>query len=111
MSYEGGILRPDLGTYDAGKRSKTLLKVKKRFDDEFKCVKVIPDKVGNGILILKAKNGLLFKTVAPGNHYEKRLALVNKERLVDKMVTCEYAELSTDGIPQHCVAIRWRKDI
>lgn len=109
--YEGAILRPGSGLYEPGKRSKSLLKVKKRFDDEFECVDVIPDKVGHGKLIIKTARGQEFKTVAPGDHYQKRQTLENKEQYIGRFVTCEYAELSLDGIPQHCVAIRWRKDI
>ena len=111
QGYEGGILRPEHGLYECGKRSKTLLKVKKRFDGEYECVDVITDKVGNGILICKTPEGYRFKTVAPGDHHTKRMTLINKEKFKGRMVTCEYAELSADKIPQHCVAIRWRKEL
>lgn len=109
--FEGAILRPKFGLYEPGKRSKTLLKVKMRFDDEFLCRDVIPDKVGNGVLILETKEGNQFKTVAPGPNFIKHSTLENKEKFIGKYVTCEYAELSIDKIPQHCVAIRWRNDI
>lgn len=111
QGYEGGILRPDHGKYEAGKRSKTLMKLKKRFDSEYMCVDVIPDKVGNGILILVTPEGRRFKTVAPGNHYDKKMTLIGKHRYIGRKVTCEYAELSNDKVPQHCVAIRWRAEL
>lgn len=109
--FEGSILRPYGGKYEIGKRSKNLLKVKMRFDDEFKCVDILEDKVGNGVLLLETKEGKQFKTVAPGPQFVKREQFLNKEAYIGKYVTCEYAELSIDKIPQHCVAIRWRNDI
>lgn len=111
QGYEGGILRPDYGKYEPGKRSKTLLKVKKRFEAEYECLDVIPDKVGNGILICKTPEGFAFKTVAPGDHYTKRMTLIGKQKYIGKMVTCEYAELSKEKVPQHCVAIRWKTEL
>lgn len=110
--YEGSILRPALGKYEAGKRSKTLLKVKKRFDGEFKCVDVLPSREGDlGILLLETQEGKQFKTIAPGCYAEKVSTLINKENFIGRRVTCEYAELSIEKIPQHCVAIRWRRDL
>lgn len=108
--YEGGILRLTDAKYEAGKRSKSLLKVKRRFDAEFECVDVISDRINNGILICKSEGGH-FKTVAPGNHSQKAETLRNKEKYIGKFVTCEYAELSLNKVPQHCVAIRWRNDL
>jgi ATP-dependent DNA ligase len=109
--YEGAILRPDHGTYDAGKRSKTLMKVKMRFDGEYECIDINPDRVGNGVLMLKTPEGREFKTVAPGPNYAKAQQLANKSQFIGRFVTCEYAELSLTRVPQHCVAIRWRKEI
>lgn len=111
QGFEGGILRPDGGKYEAGKRSKDLMKLKKRFDGEYVCMDVIPDKVGNGVLILATADGSQFKTVAPGNHHEKKMTLLSKHKYIGRRVTCEYAELSNMKIPQHCVAIRWRSEL
>jgi hypothetical protein len=60
---------------------------------------------------LETKEGKPFKTFAPGTYSDKERALVYKERIIGKYVTCEYADLTKEGIPFHCVAIRWRYDI
>jgi len=109
--YEGGILRHADGKYDIGKRSKNLIKVKMRHDEEFECVDIERSKDDWGVLILKTKDGKLFKTSAPGDHGAKKYALDHKEQFIGKLVTCEYADLTKDGIPFHCVAIRWRDDL
>ena len=109
--YEGAIIRPAYGKYEIGKRSKTLIKVKMRYDAEYLCVDVEKSADGWGILILKTPEGKYFRTSAPGDHTQNREALVNKHDYIGKFVTCEYAELTKDKIPFHCVAIRWRKDI
>lgn len=115
--YEGAIIRPLNGLYEIGKRSKSLIKVKPNHfgelknEDEFYCVDVIPSREGLGILILEAKNGLTFKTIAPGNNVTKRNTLEYKEKYVGSYVTCEYSELTDIGKPFHCVALRWREDL
>ena len=109
--FEGAIIRLPNAKYEAGKRSKSLIKVKMQYDDEYLCVDVEPSADGWGILILKTPEGKFFRTSAPGNHQQKREALVNKQKYIGKFVTCEYAELTKDLIPFHCVAIGWRKDI
>ena len=112
LGYEGGILRPGAGLYEVGKRSKTLVKLKSRFDGEYECVDVIPSREGDlGICVLKAPTGATFKTIAPGDNYLKNYILQNKEKFIGRWLTVEYAELSLDKIPQHCVAIRWREDL
>ena len=111
LGYEGAILRPSGGMYEPGKRSKTLLKVKRRFDAEFLCIDVISSREGLGILVLKDTRGNPFKTVAPGNNHMKKITLNNKKKFIGRYVTCEYAELSDTQVPQHCVAMRWRSDI
>ena len=108
--YEGAILRHDKGLYGIGKRSKDLIKVKQRHDAEYKCLDVIPSREGWGVLVLET-NDRTFKTLAPGPVYQKIKTLRQKEKYIGKHVTCEYADLTDDGIPFHCVAIRWREDL
>ncbi len=116
-SFEGAIIRPGFGLYEIGKRSKSLIKVKPNHfsdlknEDEFECIDVIPSREGLGILLLEAKNGKTFKTIAPGINDVKRITLKNKEKYIGKYVTCEYSELTNDGKPFHCVALRWREDL
>lgn len=111
LGYEGGILRIGNAKYEVGRRSKGLIKLKSRFDEEFECVDVVPSREGLGILVLKTPEGKEFKTLAPGDNWTKKKTLDEKVKYIGKFVTCEYAELTNDRIPFHCVAIRWRVDI
>jgi DNA ligase-1 len=111
QGYEGAIVRPADGLYEIGLRSKKLIKVKMRHETEFRCIDVEASRDGYGILILETKEGKQFKTFAPGTYTDKERALVYKERIIGKYVTCEYADLTKEGIPFHCVAIRWRYDL
>jgi len=108
--FEGAIMRSDKGLYEIGKRSKDLIKIKQRHDAEYECIDIIPSREGWGILILSTGINE-FKTLAPGSVYEKIEALNQKEKYIGKHVTCEYADLTDDGIPFHCVATRWREDL
>jgi len=109
--FEGAILRKPNGVYEPGKRSSGLLKVKMRFDAEYRCVDINPSKEGWGVLTLETRSGETFDTSAPGNHIEKKYCLDNKEKFIGQYVTCEYADLTNRGVPFHCVAIRWLVNI
>jgi len=109
--YEGLILRHQDGEYDIGRRTNNLIKVKQLEDTEVEVVDVIPSAWNWGILVCKAPNGKEFKVSAPGNLYNKRNALNLKEYYIGKYVTIEYPNLTSDGIPFHAVATRWREDI
>lgn len=111
QGYEGAIVRPADGLYEIGLRSKKLIKVKMRHEAEFKCVDVEASRDGYGILVLETKEGKPFKTFAPGTYGDKVYTLINKAKFINKFVTCEYADLTKEGIPFHCVAIRWRYDL
>ena len=109
--YEGAILRPEDGGYEIGKRSKKLIKVKMRYDGEYLCKDIIPSRDGWGIAVLMTPEGREFKTLCPGDVHTKKKTLDQKNDFIGRHLTCEYAELSLDKVPQHCVAIRWREDI
>lgn len=109
--YEGAILRNGYTNYEAGIRSKGLIKVKKRLESEFVCVGVEPSRDGYGILLLDNGDGKVFKTFAPGTYHDKMMVLANKDKFIGLKVTCEYPNLTDSGIPFHCVAIRWRMDL
>jgi len=109
--FEGLILRPEDSTYQIGRRTNSIIKVKSRFDDEFKVVDIEESRFGTAVLHLALKDGRTFKATAPGNQYEKDQALHQKEKYIGKRVTVEYAELTDDGVPFHCVATGWREDI
>lgn len=105
--YEGAILRNPRGLYGIGKRSKDLIKVKMRHDDEFECVDIETSRFGLGVLVLKTKNGSYFRTLAPGPVHIKKSIIAAKGEYIGRRVTCEYAELTEDQLPFHCVATRW----
>jgi DNA ligase-1 len=115
MKYEGGILRSLRMPYEPGTRSSGLIKVKSRDidvrDHDFEVVDVLAGSDGLGILVCKMFNGKTFKTLAPGDHGQKRFTLDNKAQFIGRMVTVQYANLTDDGIPFHCVAIRFKETI
>ena len=111
MGYEGAMLRTLNTRYESGTRSSSLLKLKSRFDDEYRVVDVVPGEDGLGILVCQMVNGKKFKTLAPGNHDQKRFIYVHKDQYIGRKVTVEYAELTNDGIPFHCVATGFRSEL
>lgn len=109
--YEGGILRDLRRGYESGTRSSGLIKVKARMDAEYKVIDVIPGSDGLGILICQMNGGRTFKTLAPGDHDQKRFILVHKEQYIGRLVTVEFANYTDDGIPFHAVATRFKENI
>lgn len=106
QGYEGLILRDRNTSYEVGRRSKGLIKVKETHDDDFKVVGVTASKWGWGILHCKL-GAATFKTPAPGTLHEKTEVLRNLEDYIGQWVTVEYAHLTKDGVPFHPVATRW----
>lgn len=111
LGFEGMMLRLDRRGYEEGKRSSSLLKVKKFEDAEYKVLDVVPSAEGWGICVCEVSPGKTFKTSAPGNKKEKEDVLLNKHLYIGRMLTVEYAELTDDGIPFHCSATGWREDV
>ncbi len=109
--FEGMMLRLDKRGYEEGKRSSSLLKVKKFEDAEYKVLDVVPSAEGWGICVCEVGPSQTFKTSAPGTKKEKEEVLLNKQNYIGKMLTVEYAELTDDGIPFHCSATGWREDV
>ena len=108
MGYEGTIIRlPDYG-YEAGKRSKSLLKLKTFLDNEFMIVDILESKDGWGILECQLDNGKTFRVTAPGTMEDKIEVLDNAEFYIGEWVKVEYAQLTKDGVPFHPVAIMFR---
>lgn len=108
--YEGLMLRQSSYPYGTGKRCKSLIKVKKLLDGEFRVVAI--HESADGWAILECQIGeQTFRTSAPGTMVQKRECLQNKESYIGKLVTCEYFSLTKDGLPFHCSARRWREDL
>jgi DNA ligase-1 len=109
--YEGAILRWGEEGYQVGKRSKYLVKVKTVMDNEFRVIDMERSKDGWAILVCEAKNYTPFKVNAPGGYEEKFNIWKNRDSYIGRMVTVEYANLTTDGIPFHPVATTFREDV
>jgi DNA ligase 1 len=107
QGFEGGMLRHLVMPYEPGTRSSGLIKVKEREDDDYEVIDVVPGSDGLGILVCKMPSGKTFKTLAPGDHGQKKETLLNKEKYIGRKVTVEYANLTNDGIPFHGVATRF----
>jgi ATP-dependent DNA ligase len=106
--YEGLILRHKDYGYEAGKRSKGLLKLKTWEDAEFKVVKIEPSKDGYAILYCETDTGKVFKVTAPGTVSEKAGILMNSDKYIGQYITIQYANLTPGGSPFHPVAKGWR---
>lgn len=109
--FEGLILRLAGRSYESGKRSSGLLKVKHFHDSEFKCIGVEPSADGWGICQCITEEGKIFSVSAPGTIPEKFEVLLNREKYIGRTLTVEYSVLTADGIPFHCSAKAWREDI
>lgn len=109
--YEGLIIRQGDNGYEDGKRSHSLIKVKKCFDDEFEIVFVHSSIDNWAILECVTNEGKSFRVSAPGTIKEKEYILNNYENYIGKYVTVEYFELTNNGTPFHPIAIAFRDKI
>ena len=107
--YEGLMLRLDGYGYQAGKRSKALLKIKIRQDAEAEVIDVEVSKDGTGKLICKMPSGKTFGLVPPGDRVDKILVAKYPDDYIGRQVTYSYAYLTDFGIPFHAVAERYRE--
>lgn len=109
--FEGLIVRHGDKGYEAGRRSRSLVKIKSVEEDDYTVVDVTPSKDEWGILHCQTAEGRVFKVSAPGSLDEKRLVYLFKEDYIGKTVNVEYSELTKDKIPFHPVATGFREDI
>lgn len=105
--YEGLIMRPTGFSYEDGKRSKGLIKIKQWCDDEFTVHRITKSVDGHAILHCFCNRGL-FRVTAPGTHSEKAHIANNQEKYLGRTVTIQYANFTKDGVPFHPVAKAWR---
>ena len=106
--YEGAILRWGDAGYEDDKRSKSLVKIKAFFDEEFKVIDIIPSKDGWARLELLNHDGNTFMVSAPGTMDDKYYVMDNAQEYLGRYVTVEYAELTKDKVPFHPIATAWR---
>jgi len=111
--YEGIMIRIPNSIYD-NKRSKSLLKYKHFLDTEFEIIDII-EGVGNrsgmaGNLVLKMDDGKTFSSGIRGGEDYYKFLLQNKSKIIGKLSTIRYQELSSDGIPRFHFAINIGRD-
>ena len=112
--YEGLMVRQNEYAYAPGKRHKSLIKVKKLFDAEFKIIDILRSKEGWAILVcetydveeLGIQSGKIFNVSAPGSIAEKVQIWNNRQAYIGRDVNVQYAQLTNAGIPFHAVATR-----
>jgi len=103
--YEGEIVRFPDGKYEEGKRSYSVIKIKKILDAEFLIVNVIESAEGFGILVCVTDKGKKFRCYAPGDEYDKIDAFKNKRRYIGKYVKIEFSDWTINKLPQQPVAL------
>lgn len=108
--YEGLILRQGSKGYEAGKRSNSLVKVKKCMDQEFLVINILPSKDGWAILECNVGRNS-FRVSAPGTIENKFDIYQNRRNYIGKWITVEFFEWTKEGKPFHPTAIDWRTDL
>lgn len=111
QGFEGSMLRIDRGGYQDAKRADQLLKVKEREDTEVTVLSGRPSSQGWAILTVRTDWGVTFDVSAPGTLSEKLEVMENIEKYIGRRLTVEYACLTNDKVPFHCVAMRWHDEL
>lgn len=112
--YEGLIARDLVTPYEDGKRSNSLIKIKKigdeGYDDaEFKVLDISASRDGWAMLQLVTDDLKPFKVSAPGTMAQKFAIYHNRKQYIGKYVTVEWPELTDSGIPSQPIAVAWRE--
>jgi len=107
QGYEGLMMRLDGQGYQAGKRSKGLLKIKYRYDAEYEVIDIHTGKDGSAVLTMRLPNGKTVDGVAPGTKLDKQHVADFPDQYIGGMVTCSFAYLTEYGIPFHLTCDRW----
>lgn len=108
--YEGQMIRLD--TLYERKRSKSLMKRKTFYDDEYKIISV---EEGNGkkkgmvgYMFLEREDGVQFRSNIKGSHEFLQELFERRDELVDKYATCRFPNLTPDGIPRFPYVVKIR---
>jgi DNA ligase-1 len=110
--YEGTMIRNPTMTYEIGKRSYSLLKLKDFVDAEFRIVNVIDgDGSDSGLAIfeLETSTGQKFNCRPEGTQENRAELFKNRKKLIGKYLTVRYQELSKDGVPIFPVGVSIRE--
>lgn len=108
--YEGIIIRNFDGEYEFGFRSDSLIKMKPFMDGEFKIINVVEAKgrdAGTAIFVCECSGGI-FRVKPQGTRELRSEYWRDAKKLIGKMVTVKYQELSDSGIPRFPTAIAIR---
>lgn len=108
--YEGAIARNKGGLYEFGFRSNNLIKIKEFKDSEYEIIDVVEATgrdAGTAIFVCKCEAGE-FNVKPQGTRELRAEYFKNRTKLIGKMVTVQYQELSDDGIPRFPSAITVR---
>ena len=108
--YEGAIIRNIDGLYEFGFRSNDLIKLKSFMDSEYKIVGVVEATgrdEGTAVFVCECEAGQ-FNVKPMGTRELRADYFKNRKKLIGKMVTVKYQELSNDGIPRFPSAISIR---
>lgn len=108
--YEGQMVRQD-SLYE-NKRSKSLLKRKTFQDEEYRIISVEEGR-GNksgmaGYMHLEKKDGVQFRSNIKGTHEFLKNLFISRETIVGKWATCQFFNLTPDGIPRFPYVIKIR---
>jgi ATP-dependent DNA ligase len=113
--FEGGVLRTHMGVYEKGARSRSLLKVK-RFDDaEFKVIGVEGGRgkmADKAVFICETAKGGVFRAKMRGKLDALRVYLEHPERAVGRWLTVKFMGFTKkNNLPRHGVGMRFREDL
>jgi len=109
--YEGTMIRSMHTTYEIGKRSYSLLKLKDFQDMEFKIIDVLEGSGSSkGLAIFKCitEDGEEFDSTPEATHEQRREWFTNRKKLIGKWSTVKFQDWTDDGKPtfNNTVAIR-----
>lgn len=117
LGYEGTMLRSSNQSYEDGKRSKNLIKVKEFHDAEFKIIGVkkgTPYITPRGtfyaaVWLCETPEGQTFSVLSQGDMLQKKYFWDNQEQYIGALLTVKYHYLSKLGIPQLPIALRFHE--
>lgn len=111
--YEGVMVRDMHGLYGFGKRSDSLQKVKKFYEEEYRIIDIIEGKgklKGHvGSFVCDLGNGKTVKAKMGGDQAELKRMFENPDTCIGHMLTVKFQEKTKNGIPRFPVgkALRW----
>ena len=109
--YEGIMIRNPTMPYHMDKRSSGLMKFKSFKDGEYPIVgyeEATGNDAGTVIWICETPNGIAFNARPTGTREQRTTWFENADKIVGKMLTVKYFELTNDGIPRFPVGVAIR---